>query len=363
MADIVYPPPMVSPTTLVDPNPHAVWTPSLTNGVDYILVSVGKRSKRMIVQGGRNIIMVGFEVYSDLVTTNSEAPIFKFEGGSTNRIIYAEGCLFSNLYQQQTDGIRSTGNAGSTGTILKLKKCRVEGLIGSDALVAPAVHADGVQLPGGVGELWMEDVTVQSGYVTLQFQREQSVLSNPARTITALSRSGTIYDCTVTTGLDIAVGDWVEIENPSPATWSGTFRVTELVTGSAPNVTRHKGFLGDGGQAAWSSGGTATKSEWQYPVGRIRLNRVNLLSMPNNGFTDPTQTLTGIRFGGRPDAKGSNAEDRSPLIVEGMGGNFECHDFWINPNPGETLVHMIEPGDGSNVYSLARGVRNAGSPA
>lgn len=354
-SSLLQPPPQINPVTLVDPNPDAVWTPSLTNGVDYILEVPQTRSRRIVISGGRHVYLPGGVIDIEV----SGGPIIDVRPGSSKRIVYVEDYQLLDTGQFESDAFRGTNAAGGAitdgagGTILKIKRTRVDGIVGSDA----GVHADGIQLPGGMFATWMEDCTFKSGYVGAQMQRELFVTGS-ARTITAMTRSGTTGDITCSTGLDIAVGDWVEVVGANPTSWRSAWQVTALITGTAPNVTRFEVFLGDGGQAAWTDSGTVQKSAFVNYVGRWVMNRVNFRRMDNPN-APPSQTLTGFRMNaGRPDTKGSNAEDRTPALVDGMPSTLEIHDVYVEPNSGETLADMLEPSNAASVYSPARGSYN-----
>lgn len=343
-------------TPITDPNPDVAWTPSLSAGVDYWLKPAGTRSKKITVTGGRHVYMAGFDIDIDV----AGGPIIDVRPGSVARTVYVFDTHLHDTAGVQTDAFRGTNGAGGNidtgagGTILKIKRVRVDGIVGSNS-VAPAVHADGIQLPGGIKEFWAEDCTFKSGYVGMQLQRELFVTGDP-QTITAMTRTGTTGDITCSVGLDIAVGDWVEVVGANPTSWRSAWQVLSLVTGSAPNVTRFTVFLGDGGQAAWTSAGTVQRSAFVNYVGSVVLNRVNIRRQDNTPG-DPAETLTALRLNaGRPDAKGSNAEDRTPALVDGMPGTFDMHDFWVEPNAGETLADMLEPADTAAVYSLAKGL-------
>jgi hypothetical protein len=353
----ITPPNTAGWTVLTDPNPTSAWTPSLSNGVDYVLTGTGtwERTKRLTVSGGRNVFIEDLAI--DI--TVAGGPILDIKAGNVAREVFVQDTLLTNTGGYETDGVRGTSGAGgniatgSGGTTLKMLRCRVEKLVGSN----PGVHADGIQLPGGMRAIWLQDCTFQSGYVPLQLQRELFV-NGEARTITALTRSGTTGTVTVTSGLDIAVGDWVEIVGASPTSWRSAWQVLSLVTGTAPSVTKFTVFLGDGGQGAWTGGGTAQKSEFVNYVGNVSMLRVNLKRF-DNLTEDPPQTLTGMRINaGRPDTKGSNAEDRTPALVDGMPGTLTLEDVYCELNAGETLADMLEPSDEAAVYSLAKGELN-----
>lgn len=344
-------------TVLVDPNPGAVWTPSLSAGVDYVLTGTAPwvRSKRLNVSGGRNVYISDLTIDIDV----AGGTMLDIRAGDGAREVFIEDIYLTNTAGVESDGIRGSSAAGgniatgSGGTTLKGLRVRVDGLQGSDA----GVHADCIQLPGGMREIWFQDSTFKSGYVCLQLQREQFT-AIPLRNVVTLTRSGTTGTVEVTGGLAIGVGDWVELAGQTPTDWRSTWQVLSILTGTSPNVTRFTVFLGDGGQGTMTVPGTAQRSDFVNYIGNVNLKNVNLRRQ-DNASGDPTQTLTGIRIpAGRPDNKGSNAEDRTPLLVDGMAGNLTMDNVWIEPNSGETIADMVEPSNAAVVYDLAQGVEN-----
>jgi hypothetical protein len=359
-------------TQLNDPNPGAVWTPTLASGVDYILKGPGgvtpwTRTRRLNINGGRHVVVKNMTIDIGV----SGGPMVDVSRGHTERDVWFIDCTLADTGKFQADGFKTSdgpqgkagGNiaTGSGGTNIYTLRCRVTGIIGEQ----DGVHADGIQLSGGVKSWHMQDCTWSSGWVAGQWQRELFQGTNPLRAVTALTRSGTIGTVEVTTGLDIGVGDWVEFgDTVSPTTWRGAWPVRSILLGTRPNVTRFTIFLGDGGQAAWdgAAGTRCYKSDFIYYVGSFFVKDTNFRAQSNAPITVPAQTITAFRVNaGRPDFKGSNAEDRTPALVEGMNGVLVLDNVWVEPNaspPDDSIDELLEPSNNAAVYSLARGSLN-----
>jgi hypothetical protein len=369
MVDIIVKPTLRStPVTLDAPaSVTTVWHPSLTPGVDYIF-NLGNNARRRRVRVDFNdnrIHMISGTIDIDV----DGGPMIQPAGPGPG-IWYIEGVHCTNTNHRRTDAVRATSGAGgdpqtgANGVVLMFKKCRIDGLMGSDNLDPLEVHADGFQFPGGIGEVWLEDVTIESAYVGYQGQREQfvtgSIVNLTAATFDGLNRRADLtFDSPLNLSTTDPEGQWVEITGANPSTWRSTWQVQTILEGSVGSATKVTVDMGTASPETYTGGGLAQQSRFIYYVGSHFWNRVNWRRLDNAVAPAPAQTLSAWRTGGRPDAKGGNAEDRFPGIPDGIGGWWEMHDVWVEPNSGETILDMVEPSSGTNVYDPVEPARTA----
>ncbi len=355
-------------TIIRDPNPAAAWTPTLLAGVNYrLLPPVGVtnwvRSRLIDIQGGRHVEVRDLTI--DIGVSGS--PMIRIAGGPAERDVWFIDVTLKDTGKFQSDHYKTSNNGGfaaggniatgSGGTNVYQLRCRSTGIVGE----LNGVHADGWQFSGGIKSLHMQDCTWSSGWVGGQYQRELFQGSNPTRSHIAVTKSGTIGTIEIQTGADLHVGDWWEMgDTIVPNNWRSAYPVRSILTGTPPNVTRFTVFLGDGAQSTpVTTLGAGYKSAFIYYVGPLFLKNVNFRAQSNAPITDPTQTVTAFRIpAGRPDFKGSNAEDRTPALVEAMVG-LTLDNVWVESNaspPDDSLDELLEPSTNSNVYTPARGV-------
>lgn len=344
-------PPITSTTpgvvTLIDPDPTVRWTPSLNNTTDYILQCPDMRTKPITINGGRHVYIFGLWIQLD---TSGLGEMVKFVGGANGGIRHIERALL-DANNIESDCFKTSNF--DTG-VVQLKYVRVENLTGNTS----SVHADLMQSSGGCGELWVEDFSGFSDYAGFQMQREADVNNNnTAWTITGATRTGNqvVFNCSTQ---QLAVGDYAGVANVLPSGYNGGHTVT------ARTATTFTVLLGDLTPAAYTSGGIVQKMAFNYSVGDVRFNRVNVVGRTSTGA--PTETLQMYRFGARtaptPDAGSINQtayirqnEDQTRLTYEAWFGEFEATDTYGLPVSGN-IDTFVEPDSNTNNYSVIRPV-------
>lgn len=350
------PPDMTGATTLTDPNPGAVWSPSLTNGIDYILDAPNVRSRQLRIINGRNVYVPKLLITLGTIT---DGEMVYLSGGDVDRIVHIDTFHLDNN-GLQCDAIKTHGAFG--GRHLQLRNGRIEKLIGQTS----QVHADLIQSSAGIGELWIEDFTGYTTYDGFMLQREANLENQTTSfTVTAASVSGANYVYTAA-GHTFVTGDPVAIWNVTPDAYNGGFTV--LSTASTTFTCKK----GDSSPGALTGNGKAALMSFAYDVGSINFNRVNVKGFHND--LQGTASLQSIRFGARhaPNVNAGNPgtvlgyvklnEDETPLNIDQWNGTLTATDWYGNPDSG-VVGDFVEPDSGTANYSGSRPVQHAGTPA
>jgi hypothetical protein len=248
----------------------------LDNTKDYIIVLDVLRTSELVINGGRNIWVIGGHVS---LATQLDAGIYVTDT-STNgaltpqmsRIVHIEGVLVDNPNSLEFDGI----DYACPSAIVQIQNCRVVNLLGD----YNDVHADISQNQGGATEVRYDHFTGTSNY----------------QGITAFPHDGTVGGLTIS-NVDLsfsAINEtnpitflfWNEEENDgtvnTPVSIIGTFVVS--------NNRSSQTVLAD---AVWSSTNTPATEDGEgnitFPAGggvtgTIIDGNVNTSAVPSGGF-------------------------------------------------------------------------------
>ena len=136
------PPTLVTPTVLDLSGAGFVTGSTYTYATtqDLQLTMSAALNKRLTIQGGRNIVLIG----GQWTTPGTHCVRFSNAVGQTtgSRTVHVEGIHFHNATNIEFDAIQSTGRT----ITLQVQNCRVEGLMGTSA----GIHADMIQSFNGV---------------------------------------------------------------------------------------------------------------------------------------------------------------------------------------------------------------------
>jgi hypothetical protein len=159
------PPPLTSPTTIevgegsaLGPEPAQI---NLTAGQDYIIDWVGKTTKRVRINGGRHVVIVGAEVDINSAHASLDDRNALWFDAQTG-IIHIEGLWAHGSFIN--DGVK--GVAGSA--VWQVQASRIDELQGTQA----GYHCDGFQPFGGFTELRIDLVTVYSQFQALMMKAD-----------------------------------------------------------------------------------------------------------------------------------------------------------------------------------------------
>jgi hypothetical protein len=341
---------------------------------DYVLNMPTARDHQVILQGGRNVYIKGF--HTTRGDTNG-GPNFMIDGGDNPGVVFMHGGLIDCTGGFESDGIRSRksiidpskGAAGERGlTLLETRitamRGQTNGATNDFGGSSSATHADCIQLAGGLGDLNLGHVTLQSRYANLQLQREQTETGSYG-TISNLTHIGSTATLTTSAPHGLVAGDYIQVgkgvavggvdTTPSSAGWNGTY-----IVATRPSSTVITYDLGDSPGGTFTNAGTATwkKSVFNYNNGNFDLDHVNIETQYNmqqyisNG---PGETLNAWRIGARPDYKGY--EDQTPMTRDGWTGTVSLNEFYIQPL-NASVGSLINPGSSGSVFSGVRATIN-----
>lgn len=144
------PPTLTNPTTLQLTAANTV--PVLSPGVDYIIrMPASARTKRVSIQGGRNVVIIGGFVQ---ISTSDHA--FYILEGDAGRTVHIEGCLVTHSGTGQGDAV----DVNAPTTIVQVENLRIEHLQGA----GDQLHADIIQPWGGSKELRVDRLSGTTNY-------------------------------------------------------------------------------------------------------------------------------------------------------------------------------------------------------
>jgi hypothetical protein len=339
----------------------ALWQPTLSNSVDYVLNCPTQRTAGIAIIGGRNVVVPRLDIKM-AATANVMVSI---GGGAAGGIVHLD-TFHLDPNGNECDAIKTV--TGSSGRILQLKTGRIEKLIGHTA----GVHADVFQSSGGIGNVWVEDLTAYTTYDGFMLQREANIEQQTTYfSVTAGSViGGTAYEMTSPNHTYVA-GDPVAQWGLTPSSYNGGYTVLS-VSGSG-STKKYVVKKGDPSPGTVSAAGHVTKMSFGYNVGSINLNRVNVKGFASvyGGTAVPPEALQSIRFGARP-APAANAgnpgtvlpgytghpnEDQTPLNIDQWAGTLTATNWWAMPPPSTSTVGLfVEPDAGTVNYSVIRPV-------
>jgi hypothetical protein len=369
---------MSGAVVLTDTTPGAVWTPThpgdaanagLRSGVDYLINCPVPRSRKINIVGGRDVVV---PKYLLALTTITDNEMFSMQGGD------ASGSIFVGLSHLDNNGLQCDGfkthtdpKNGNAPFIrdLMIKVCKVEKLIGQTS----QVHADLIQVSGGIGDTYIEDFTGYTTYDGLMYQREANLEQQTVKfTVSNATSASGNYTYTTSAAHGYNVGDVIVIWGLVPNAFNGGYTILSTTSTS---FTCKRGDTASPG--AVTSSGFAARAGFAYPVGSIYLNRFNAVGFHNDLQGTPSNQA--IRFGARtaPQPNAGNPgqvlglpaghvnEDQTPLNIDQWNGALAATNWYGEPDTGD-IGGWVEPDEGTSNYSGSRPVFHAaagGQPA
>ncbi|MFH1498740.1 MAG: hypothetical protein ABII82_13045 [Verrucomicrobiota bacterium] len=126
--------------------------PALSAGTDYLItLPAVKRTARVQIQGGRNVVIVGGHV--ELSSSNNAFYVLE---GDPGRVVHIEGCLVTHTATGEGDAV----SIAAPSTIVQVQNFRAEHLQGA----GDSNHADVIQPWGGSLALRVDRLSGSSNY-------------------------------------------------------------------------------------------------------------------------------------------------------------------------------------------------------